>query len=232
MLHYLSIYILDLFLGIIDVHGLKRYLTENGYPMTVMLAEDGTRVTPRAQFDGRSNTITGLVSPLDTKGLPKRNYFDATNAQETADKLKHCPLASTAYVQLAIPLVPGAAPFMLFYMATDNSFKSSDVIKRWVHTIELLLKHGITVFGMASDGDPTLLKSMVSITNFDRVDELGNGFGMALHQIVYCFQDITHSLNKLRRKLFDRKRALLIGSKLATVAHLDDLVRIMIQFIM
>ena len=197
--------------------------------MTVMLAEDGTRVTPRSQFDGRSNTVTGLVPPLDNKGLPKRNYFDATDAQQTADKLKNCTLASTAYVQLAIPLAPGAAPFMLFYMATDNRFKSTDVIKRWIHTIELLLKHGITVFGLASDGDPTLLKSMVSITNFGRVpgDVIGNGFGMSLEQLVLCFQDTTHGLNKLRRKLFDRKRTLLIGNKVATVKHLDHLVSVM-----
>lgn len=209
----------------IDAAGLKRYLTENGYPLTVMLAEDGTRVTPRAQYDERTNTLTGLVAPLDHTGLPKRNYFDASNAQDMADKLKNCRLASTAYVQLAVPLDPNAAPYVLFYMGTDNSFTYADVLKRWLHTIDLLKKHGITVFGIASDGDPTLLKAMLSIMQLADVpcDELGVRFLWKLVQRTYLYQDITHTVNKLARKLFNRKRALMIGTSVASVTHLDAL---------
>lgn len=210
----------------IDVAGLKRYLTENGYPLVVTLAEDGTRVTPRAQYDERTNTLTGLVAPLDHTGLPKPNYFDASDAQDMANKLKSCPLASTAYVQLAVPLAPNAAPYVLMYMATNNGFTYVDVLKRWVHTIELLKEHGITVLGIASDGDPTLLKSMLSITQLadDPCAELGGRFVWSLAQRTLLYQDTTHSVNRIRSKLFNRKRALLIGRAVAHVTHLDVLV--------
>lgn len=191
-----------------------------------MLAEDGTRVTPRAQFDERSNTLTGLVAPLDHTGLPKHNYFETSNAHDMANKLKNCPLASTAYVQLAVPLAPNAAPYVLFYMGTNNCFKYPDVLKRWMHTIQLLREYGITVFGIGSDGDPRLLKSMVSITDFATAPstDLGERFVMSLEPRVLLFQDTTHAVNRLRSKLFDRKRRLLIGSKVANVTHLDILV--------
>lgn len=211
----------------IDAAGLKRYLTENGYPLTVMLAEDGTRVSPRAEYDERTNALTGLVAPLDhTTGLPKPNYFDASDAQEMANKLKNCSKASTAYVQLAVPLAPNAAPYVLFYMATNNRFTYSDVLKRWIHTIKVLEEHGIAVLGMASDGDPTLLKAMLSTTKWADVPctDLGARFVWSLVQRFLLFQDITHSVNRVRRKLFDRNRTLFIGQSMANVKHLDALV--------
>lgn len=210
----------------VDVDGLKRYLTVNGYPLRVILAEDGTRVTPRSQYDERTNTLTGLVAPLDQTGLPKQNYFDASDAQQMANKLKSCPLASTAYVQLAVPLAPNAAPYVLFYMGTNNGFTYLDVLKRWIYTIELLEKNGITVFGIASDGDPKLLKSMVSLTDLAVVPcaELGDRFVWSLAQRTLLYQDTTHAVNRIKSKLFDRKRPLLIGRSEAHVTHLDTLV--------
>lgn len=214
------------FSGVIDVVGLKRYLSKNGYPLVVMLAEDGTRITPRAQYDERTNNMTGLVAPLDHTGLPKPNYFNASDAQEMADKLKSCPLASTAYVQLAVPLAPNAAPYVLLYMGTNNGFTYLDVLKRWIYTIEQLKEHGITVFGIASDGDPKLLKSMLSITQFADIPcaELGDRFVWSLAQRTLLYQDTTHAVNRIRSKLFNRKRELLIGGAVAHVTHLDALV--------
>lgn len=209
-----------------DVAGLKRYLTEHGYPLTVMLAEDGTRVSARAEYDERTRTLTGLVAPLEQTGLPKPNYFDASDAQEMAAKLKNCRTASTAYVQLAVPLALNAAPYVLFYMGTDNRFTYLDVLKRWMYTIKLLRKHGITVLGIASDGDPTLLKAMLSITGRagGTCAELGDRFVWSLVQETLLYQDITHSVNRVQRKLFNRKRPLLIGRSEASVSHLDVLV--------
>lgn len=195
--------------------------------MVVMLAEDGTRVTPTVEYEKRSNALSGLVAPLGNKGLPTPNYFDATNADEVARKLDTSPVASTAYVQLAIPMVPNAAPYVLFYMATNNKFTYADLLKRWHHEIELLGRHGIAVFGIGGDGDTKVLKSMVSITEFltEPCSPLGEFFALALEQRLRCYQDPPHTLNKVRRKLFCRPGTLMIGRKRASIKHLDTLVQ-------
>lgn len=206
--------------------GLKTYLLANGYPLAVFLAEDGTRVTPHIQYDSRHNKITGCVAPLNRRGIPERNYFRASDAHDVLKKLESSPMASTAYVQVATPLAPHAASFVLFYMGTDNKFTYRDVLKRWSHTIRQLTDHGIFVIGIGSDGDPTLLKSMINMMRlFESSDAgLGDLFVMKLTNSVICFQDTIHLLNKIQRKLFKRPGVLTIGNTRPSVSHLEYLV--------
>lgn len=209
----------------VEAKALKDYLISNGYPMTVMLAEDGTRLVQQAQYDSRSNTITGCVPPLDGNGLPVQGYFDATNAYRVAQHLTTCSIANTAYVQVAIPLAPKAAPFVLFYMPTDNTFTYADVIRRWKHTIALLRTYGIEVLGIGSDGDPTLLKAMVMLTKYSKqpFSELSDYFFIeAIKQALIYFQDTLHELNKMRRRLFTG--SMLLGTHHIGIDHLEFLV--------
>lgn len=207
--------------------GLKRYLLGNGYPLAVFLSEDGTRLTPHIQYDPRSNTITGCVAPLDSHGLPQRNYFDATDAYEVVHHLESARVANTAYVLVATPLARNAASFVLFYMGTDNTFTYQDVLKRWKYTIQLLRSNGIFVLGIGSDGDPTLLKSMVTMMRFfsSTNSVLGNLFVMNLEHAIICFQDTIHLLNKIVRRLFKRPGELKIGNTHPSIAHLEYLVK-------
>ena len=209
------------------MEGLKNYLKSNGLPMTVMLAEDGTRLTEQAQYDPKTNTLTGCVAPLNNDGLPVGNYFDATDAYRVIEQLNTCSLATTAYVQLAIPLSEKAAPFMLFYLATNNTFKHFDVIRRWLYTIALLKSHGIEVLAIGSDGDTTLLKAMITLTKFLSKPsfELGTFFSIAAAQCPIFFQDTLHLLNKIRRRLFTRPGSLIVGSAKPSVKHLEILVK-------
>lgn len=50
--------------------------------------------------------------------------------------------------------------FCLQLFGTDNKFDFSDVIKRQNIMMQCLLKEGITVLGMSSDGDPYCLKCL------------------------------------------------------------------------
>lgn len=207
--------------------GLKRYLLANGYPLAVFLSEDGTRLTPHIQYDSRNNTVTGCVAPLDTRGLPKRNYFNASDAHDVVQKLETSRMANTAYVLVATPLAPHAASFVLFYMGTDNRFTYEDVLKRWKYTIRLLRAHGIFVLGIGSDGDPTLLKSMVTMMRFfSSVNSiLGDLFVLKLQHEIICFQDIIHLLIKIARRLFKRPGELRIGNTWPSITHLEYLVK-------
>lgn len=204
--------------------GLKRYLVENGYPLAVFLSEDGTRLTQHIQYDSRSKTVTGCVAPLDDRGLLEREYFNASNARVVIEKLESSPVANTAYVQVATPLAPNAASFVLFYMGTNNKFTFKDVLKRWRYTRRLLKAHGIYVIGIGSDGDPILLKAMITTMSFFKStnSELGDLFVLQLEHAIICFQDIIHLLNKIVRKL--RAADLEIGNMRASIDHLEYLV--------
>lgn len=206
--------------------GLERFLIANGYPRAVFLSEDGTRVTPHVQYDPRSRTITGCVAPLDGCGLPKRKYFCTKDPHQVLDKLESSPVASTAYVIVATPLAPNAQSFVLFYMGTDNKFKHVDVLNRWRYIIRLLRSHGIFVLGFGSDGDPTLLKAMVTRMRFFASGRsvLGDLFVLQLQEEGICFQDTIHLLLKIVRRLFKRPGEFKIGNTQPTVAHLDYLV--------
>lgn len=191
-----------------------------------MLSEDGTRLVQQVQYDSRSNTITGCVAPLDRHGIPEQNYFNASNANDVVDKLEKCALANTAYVQLATPMVPNAAPYVLFYMATDNKFNNVDVINRWTRTITSVNADGIAVLGIASDGATPLLKAMINVTKFtpDPSAGLGDLFAVSIEPLVICFQDVLHLLNKIRRRLFQRPGALVLGNTRPSISHLEFLV--------
>lgn len=58
------------------------------------------------------------------------------------------------------PLSLNVEPICLQLFGTDNKFDFADVIKRQNVMKQSLMKEGIAVLGMSSDGDPKLLKSM------------------------------------------------------------------------
>lgn len=195
--------------AVLDVKGLKAYLVENGFPLVVMLVEDGTKIQQHAQHDSRSDCLTGCVPPFDEAGMPRVDYFKATSAYAVKKHLESSRLADTAYVQLAVPLAPEAAPYVLFYVGTDNKFSHDDVRRRWKTTKRLLKNEGIKVIGFASDGDPKLLKAMLNETSFlSRLQRSKWGPFFIVNNIplehVYI-QDIIHLLNKIRNKLLNSK---------------------------
>ncbi|KAL1401987.1 hypothetical protein pipiens_006282 [Culex pipiens pipiens] len=141
--------------------------------------------------------------------MPRVDYFKATSAYAVKKHLESSRLADTAYVQLAVPLAPEAAPYVLFYVGTDNKFSHDDVRRRWKTTKRLLKNEGIKVIGFASDGDPKLLKAMLNETSFlSRLQRSKWGPFFIVNNIplehVYI-QDIIHLLNKIRNKLLNSK---------------------------
>lgn len=187
--------------------GLKRYLQENNYPPTVMLIEDGTKVQQHVQFDSRFDCLTGLVSPLvGETGLPEQDTFKATCALKMKEYVETYAVADTAYVQLALPLAKGAAPYVLLYFGTNNKFKHDDVIKRWRETRVVLLREGIVVIGFASDGDPKLLRAMLNemkFLNVKDVSEFGPWFIVDIKLKNAFVQDETHVANKIKNKILN-----------------------------
>lgn len=49
---------------------LNNYLKIRNLPKVIWIAEDGTRITGKIQYDVHNNQISGFVSPLNEDGLP------------------------------------------------------------------------------------------------------------------------------------------------------------------
>ncbi|KAL9694679.1 hypothetical protein quinque_013964 [Culex quinquefasciatus] len=79
--------------------------------------------------------------------MPRVDYFKATSAYAVKKHLESSRLADTAYVQLAVPLAPEAAPYVLFYVdiihllnKIRNKLLNSKELKFGILTIHLLNK--------------------------------------------------------------------------------------------
>lgn len=146
--------------GSIDIRGLRKYLMDNKFPLAVCLCEDATRITPGIQYDHTTDSLRGLVAPLDGNGMPQTGLFSASSPYKIAEDIKQYPTGNYVYVQMALPLAAGAAPYVLYHVCSDNKFTATDVLNRWTHTEALLNSAGIKVIANASDGDPRLMRAM------------------------------------------------------------------------
>lgn len=204
---YLKKDTIDITEGIINVNGLKSYLENNGYPPIVSLCEDATRITGAVEYDYTHDILRGLVSPLNSNGIPIINMFAASSPHKISNDIRLYPVGNYAYVQLALPLVKNSAPFVLFHSCSDNRFEATDVLNRWKYTENILREHGITVVSNTFDGDPRLLKAMKiragidnepTVSTFTPHFIIRNDTGAPINA-----QDMTHTVNKFRNRLLN-----------------------------
>lgn len=200
--------------GVLMIDPLVKYLTAHGYPMKVVLSEDGTPVSPNPEYDPRSDSIRGLVAPLNEKGMPMEHMFEASSVVKIMEDLDTYTVGEYLYTVFATPLFPKASPFCILYMCTDNKFTHEDVLRRWRYIETELAKVGITVVANASDGDPRLLTAMKVRTGLPRempCKLYGPHFVAELGDDALCIQDTIHLINKLRHSLLDPKKHMYIG---------------------
>lgn len=119
---------------------LKKYLKSLDCEFTVWISEDATGINQKVEYHPATNQLIGLNLPINEKtGMPVSFSFLA----HTADVMKtHAqkPLATLVYVVLALPIKPGAPPFVLQLFG---------IIQRWEFIIQDLRKYVIlhaTVF--------------------------------------------------------------------------------------
>lgn len=190
--------------GVLDIRGLKNYLLDNKYPLTITLCEDGTRIRAAVEYDHSSDSIKGLVADLDSNGLPTQGNFKAISPYRIADNLEKFAIGNYAYVQVAIPLTLGAVPYVLYHTCSNNKFEFKDVLSRWTYTESLLRSEGITTH--ASDGDSRLMKAMKVRAGFERPSvpsPWGQWFRVDCRETPINVQDMVHTLNKLRNRMLN-----------------------------
>lgn len=154
---------------------LVEWLKSNNFPMEVVLAEDGTKIVSKVEYCSRTDTLIGLVAPNDDlTGFPKPNFFKTKTAEDIAKYISLFPVASYVQVILAVPNVPHAPAFVLGYFSTDNTFTTTEVIKRNSYMRIELQKRGVTVLGTSTDGDGRPLNALKIEMDFGKIYSKGS----------------------------------------------------------
>lgn len=116
--------------GFVGVSGLKKYLVDNELPLVVCLCDDATKITPAIEYDYNTDSLRGLAAPLGENGLPLSGLLKASTPYKIVENIKEYPTGNYVYVQMALPLAIGAAPYVLYHVCSDNKFKAMDVLNR------------------------------------------------------------------------------------------------------
>lgn len=111
-------------------------------PKKVWLQEDASGIVSTVSYDSHTSQLIGLVLPInDRTGMPISFSFSPQSLEEIEQQIKENEKATLVYVVLAQPLSDNVPPFIVQLYGTDNRFKSQDVLLRWRHTKDELLRY-------------------------------------------------------------------------------------------
>lgn len=117
---------------------LLKYLEQTKSPKQISLSEDASGIVKKVTYDTSSNQLVGIVLPINNvNGMPLSGSYMADSAKEIEKHLEQ-PSSSLVYIVTAKPIKKGVPPFILQIFGTDNKFKTNDVLKRWMFTIDEL----------------------------------------------------------------------------------------------
>lgn len=120
--------------GQLRIQELSEYLDRMKAPRCVWLSEDATAIVSKVKYDPKTNQMVGLLLPLDgNSGCPMPFSFLATDSA-SIEKYLGEPMSHSVYIVMAQPLDKKVPPFVLQMFGTTQRFKSTDIIKRWLHT--------------------------------------------------------------------------------------------------
>ena len=138
---------------------LLQHIKQHKAPMVESVAEDGTRVIARVEYDYETDRCVGFVLPMTKSGVPIADSFRAVSFECIESMFKNNEIARYAYVYMAQPLCENTPPFCLACIGT-NKFSFETILNRWKYIFDECKKRDIHVVSFGSDGDSRLLKAM------------------------------------------------------------------------
>lgn len=106
------------------------YIEKMGAPKKVWIAEDGSGVVSKVEFDPITNQLVGLVLPINGgTGMPIPFTFLAESAEKIEEHVNKSR-SSLIYFVMAQPLKENVPPYVLLMFGTDNKFKTQSVLQR------------------------------------------------------------------------------------------------------
>lgn len=105
--------------GQLRIKELSSYLEKIGTEKTVWISEDATAIVPKVNYDVVSDSIVGLVLPIDEQtGCPIPLSHRASTTDEIVANMRKAK-ASYVYLVMAQPLDERFPPFVLFNSESD-----------------------------------------------------------------------------------------------------------------
>jgi hypothetical protein len=89
--------------GLVRVQELEVFLQTRQLPKFIWLSEDGTRITPRVQYDQTHGEIVGLSIPTAENGLPVVSYFKVESVRQMKGFMEKFQTPINLYVIMATP---------------------------------------------------------------------------------------------------------------------------------
>jgi hypothetical protein len=202
--------------GALRVQELEVFLTSRSLPKHVWISEDGTRVSPKIQFDSTNGEIVGLNLPTSKNGLPVVSFFKVNSAREMKHFIDKYQMPGNLYAVLATAMAVNSPTFCLCVFGTDNKFDADTVVRRWDTIRDMLSEVGVELLGVSSDGDSRLLKAMkkktlLSKNNFGTPIEYLQWFNAIYEPDVICVQDAIHYGGRLRMRLLNMGKIIVMG---------------------
>lgn len=201
---------------------LKVFLENSDLTLEVGVYYDGTKINPRVDYHSASNTLTGLVAPLNqSTGLPTVHFFKADTAANIKNAIECNERATYIQVIMVKSNDTNSPPFLLGFFGTDNKFNQGDVSSLCQHITNELKKREINVLCHGSDGDPRFLCAQKIMIDYGKITSFGNLklAGKLDSELVGC-QDGLHATKKMNDRLYDLGTDLILGNRIATVNHL------------
>lgn len=185
---------------------LRKYLSDRGLPLAVVLSDDATRVEGRIQYDSSSNQIVGFVLPTDKQtGMPLTNAYPAESAEQIFETFSKGNSVSSYVIAIMAQPLGDVPPFCLAMFGSDCAYTSEDVEHRWEYITSELNKLNIEVIIISSDSEPKYNRTMrkLSKLGFKTTIPGLNWFSCDTKDIKPPFyvQDPTHIGTKLRNFL-------------------------------
>jgi len=140
-------------IGVVNVEGLKEYLTLLNLPMMVSLSEDATAAVGKRQYNSTTNSIYGFSLPLQLNGLPNWKDSVINSALDAVRMFSTYKRATVLIVVMAQPMGDGIPPIRICSFGSDNTFKTTDVKHRLETMVSLLKTEGNIVLTYSADGD-------------------------------------------------------------------------------
>lgn len=192
--------------GILDFDGLKAHADAAGTAI-VVISEDASRVKSSVTYDPASNSLFGLIAPVDpATGLPLTDSFKVNLPSDMVNYLKSSKQARFVQLIMAEPLADGASPFVLGYFPTNTEYTAQESSWRWQFIQDQMLLRGIKII-ISTDGAPMMLSAQKSL----------NGFGEIYDFLGYKFVADPSSFDSSTTDL-------VLGDYIATSSHLQILI--------
>ncbi len=201
-------------------------------------------------YDTKTNSFIGF-SPQLVNGLPIINQFQTNDYNQLQQWFQDFEKSKSINANVAEPLLIKnsssihSRPYIISAYGTNNKYKGTDVVRKWIYMYNECKKRNIVVVGFASDCEARYLKAMqISLgffTSTPNIDLLNGNknllqinipstwvfFFMRKRQMYLCMQDGIHLATKIRNRLLSTVATLSINNH---QIHINDLLCIIEKY--